>query len=255
MAEDNPKSALMNQFQINAQTHRGEIDHWKVMRYEDFRKNILDDQSLYPCFFAVEAERRGMARYLFINSVANSEDLLKLRDGLYDYVKNYKSIGKRTTLVIFFKPSEEILSAEKYKKQFWKVIQFLHENDPEPWPANIPIETEHPQWEFCFGGEPMFMVARSPIYSSRRSRYTPYGLEITIQPRGALEDITGDTKGGQEARNIIRQRLTDYDDIPPHPDIGDYGVSDSREWKQYVLPETNEESVIRCPFTGKQLND
>jgi len=40
-----------------------------------------------------------------------------------------------------------------------------------------------------------------------------------------------------------------------HPDIGDYGAENSHEWKQYILPETNEESVMRCPITGVKKHD
>ena len=53
---------------------------------------------------------------------------------------------------------------------------------------------------------------------------------------------------------MIRKRLLAYDDIPMHPDIG---LRNKRnlEWKQYMLPETNEESVMRCPITGLKKND
>ena len=44
--------------------------------------------------------------------------------------------------------------------------------------------------------------------------------EITLQPRGTLDDITGDTKQGKQVRKVIRKRLLAYDDIPMHPDIG-----------------------------------
>ncbi|PEN12698.1 hypothetical protein CN630_33370, partial [Bacillus wiedmannii] len=89
-----------------------------------------------------------------------------------------------------------------------------------------------------------------PIYAERQSRYTENGLEITLQPRGTLDDITGNTKQGKQVRKVIRKRLLAYDNISMHPDIGDYGAENSHEWKQYILPETNEESVMRCPITG-----
>lgn len=40
-------------------------------------------------------------------------------------------------------------------------------------------------------------------------------------------------------------RLAAYDDVPMHPDTGDFADPRAREWKQYMLPETNEESVAR----------
>jgi len=231
--------------------HHGKED-WRSKSYDKFQENILDESSPFPCYFAVEAEKKGLARYIFIDSPYDNHELDRLRNGLYQYIGNYRSIGKRTTLVTFFKPSSHNLQAEDYKNQFWHVLQYLADHDPVSWPSDIPQNPEDPKWEFCFAGEPIFVVARAPFYSARKSRYTPYALEITMQPRGTLDDITGDTKKGQQVRRVIRERLKQYDLIPPHPDIGDYGTEQTREWMQYVLPDTNEESVVRCPFTRKK---
>lgn len=227
---------------------------WKCNSFTSFRDQILDENSPFPCYFAVEAEKKGLARYIFIDSPYDKNELERLSDGLYQYIRVYQKIAKRTTLVIFFKPSSNDLKAEDYKHQFWYVLQYLTDHDPEPWPSDIPQNPEDPRWEFCFGGEPIFVVARAPFYSSRRSRYTPHALEITMQPRGTLDDITGDTMKGKQVRRVIRERLEQYDLIPPHPDLGDYGSEQTREWMQYILPDNNEESVVRCPFTGKKVD-
>jgi FPC/CPF motif-containing protein YcgG len=42
--------------------------------------------------------------------------------------------------------------------------------------------------------------------------------------------------------------LADYDDVDPHPDIGDYGDPATREWKQYLPPTSNDESLGEFPF-------
>ncbi|MED0662175.1 YqcI/YcgG family protein [Geobacillus thermodenitrificans] len=238
---------VLDQVEINRRIKEKTLKDWELECYQSFRDNILDKEHPYPCYFAVEAEKKGLSRYIFVQSTTEDE-LLRLRDGLYEYIKTYRNIGKRTTLVAFFKPPKEVVYAEYYKGQFWKVLQFLMEHDPEPWPRDIPTDPNHPKWEYCFGGEPIFVVCRAPIYHARKSRYTSNGLEITFQPRGTLDDITGDTPRGQQVREIIRARLKQYDAIPPHPDIGDYGDPDKREWKQYILPDTNEESVMRCPL-------
>ncbi|CAI6326322.1 YqcI/YcgG family protein [Bacillus subtilis] len=245
---------LYDQQRIEDEIRNGQLAEWKASCYRNFHENIMDELSPFPCYFAVEAEKRGFSRYLFVDSL-DTEELITARDGVYEYIKTYRDIAKRTTLVIFFKSSDQPLSAEEYKKQFWRFLKFLNENDPEPWNDEIPQDPYHSKWEFCFGGEPVFVVCRAPIYQSRRSRYTSTGLEITLQPRGTLDDITGDTKKGQQVRKVIRDRLKAYDSISIHPDIGDYGNDDTYEWKQYMLPETNEESVMRCPITGRKLGD
>ncbi len=43
-------------------------------------------------------------------------------------------------------------SLEYYRDYFWKVLQYLHENDKETWPKQIPEDPDHYLWEFSFGG-------------------------------------------------------------------------------------------------------
>ena len=150
-----------------------------------------------------------------------------------------------------FEPSTDEQPAETYKRQFWDLLKDLGGRDPEPWPETVPRDPGHPKWRYCFAGEPVFIVARAPFYEARRSRYTPHGLEITIQPAGVFEGLSGMTDKGQKARSTIRDRLADYDAIPKHPDSGDYSDPRRYEWKQYMLPETNDESIARCPLSER----
>ncbi|AFO57096.1 MULTISPECIES: YqcI/YcgG family protein [unclassified Natrinema] len=233
--------------EIEMRIKERKLKEWKKACYEGFRDSLVNGDS-YPCHFGSKAQRQGNARYLFVESMSNDNDLMKLRDGLHEYINMYEEIAKRTTLAIFFKPQQKKLNGSGYRNCFWDLLEFLNKHDPEPWPDEIPVDPDDPKWEFCFGGEPMFLVARAPCYERRLSRYAPHGLEITVQPRGTLNDITGDTEKGKKAREIIRAGLQEYDEIPPHPDIGDYGNSNTREWKQYFLPDTNDESIHEFPF-------
>ncbi|QCW01957.1 YqcI/YcgG family protein [Natrinema pallidum] len=233
--------------EVETKLNEGMLDGWEKASYEGFRDSLVKGNS-YPCHFGSKAQRQGNARYLFIESMSNENDLMMLRDGIYEYIKMYEEIAKRTTLAIFFKPPQEKLSESEYRDSFWSILEYLNKNDPEPWPAEVPVDPDDPKWEFCFAGEPIFLVARAPCYEQRLSRYAPHGLEITVQPRGTLNDITGDTEKGKKAREIIRAGLQEYDKIDPHPDIGDYGDSNTREWKQYFLPDTNDESICEFPF-------
>lgn len=237
---------LFDRSELRDAIERGELLAWKKKRYLEFRETMRGTR--YPCHFAVNAERKDTARYLFVGDVGDRDALLKVREGLRQYLEQYQSIAERTTLVIFFKPPTEEQREQKYRDQFWRVLEFLNERDPEPWPSDVPADPDDPEWEFCFAGESMFIVGRAPFYTDRKSRYTQDGLEITIQPRRILDDVTGDTKEGRRARSVIRGRLQDYDDDAPHPDIGDYGDPDTREWKQYLLPTSNEESLDEFPF-------
>lgn len=237
---------LFNQSEIRDAIEADELVAWKQKRYIQFRETMRN--TCYPCYFAVNAEQNDTARYLFADDPRDREALFKVKRGVQQYLKRYQSIADRTTLVIFFEPSDENQSEQEYRDQFWRILEFLHERDPEPWPSDIPADPSDPKWEFCFAGESMFIVGRAPFYTDRKSRYTPYGLEISIQPRGVLNDVSRDTKEGQRARSLIRDRLEDYDDVPPHPDIGDYSDPNTREWKQYFLPKANDKSLEEFPF-------
>ena len=237
---------LFDQAELQDAIETGELTSWKKQRYLGFRETMRE--SRYPCHFAVQAERSDSARYLFAGDAHDRDALLKVREGLRQYLERYQSIAERTTLVTFFEPPTEEQSEQAYRDQFWNVLEFLNRRDPKPWPSDVPEDPDDPEWEFCFSGEPMFIVGRAPFYTDRKSRYTPYGLEITIQPRTILDDISGDTREGQQARSVISDRLEDYDDIAPHPDIGDYSDPDTLEWKQYLLPSSNEESLGEFPF-------
>jgi uncharacterized protein len=245
----NETGLLFDQSELQDAIDAGELIAWKKKRYIEFRKTMRDTR--YPCHFAVNAEYSDSARYLFAGEARDRDALLKVREGLRQYLQQYQSIAEQTTLVIFFKPTTEDKSEQEYRDQFWRVLEFLNNRDPEPWPGDIPSDPNDPEWEFCFSGEPMFIVGRAPFYTERKSRYTPYGLEITIQPRKILDDISGDTMEGQRARSLIRDRLKDYDNIAPHPDIGDYSDLNTREWKQYLLPISNGESLNEFPFEIK----
>lgn len=242
----NHTGLLFDQPELEDAIATGELLAWKKKRYVEFRETMRDTR--YPCHFAVKAEQDDSARYLFAGDVRDRDSLLKVREGLQQYLERYQSIAERTTLVTFFESTTEERSEREYRDRFWSVLEFLNERDPDPWPSDVPEDPNDPEWEFCFAGEPMFIVGRAPFYTDRKSRYTPHGLEVTIQPRRTLDDISGDTEEGRHIRSVISERLRNYDDIAPHPDIGDYGDPDTREWKQYLLPTSNEESLNEFPF-------
>jgi uncharacterized protein len=232
---------------LEAAIERDELADWKATRYRAFHETMTDDEAPYPCYFAVEAEEEGLFRYAFPGSPDDPDARERLARALEAYLAGYESIGDLTSLVVLFEPPGD-QPPEAYKRQFWDVLEWLGENDPEPWPETVPTDSDHPKWRYCFAGEPLFLVARAPFYEARRSRHTAHGLEITIQPAGVFEGLSGMSDDGQRARSTIRNRLREYDDVSRHPDSGDYSDPRRREWKQYMLPETNEESVARCPL-------
>ena len=225
----------------------GRLGEWETRRYRAFDATMTDEESPFPCFFAVDAHEAGNLRYLFAPSAATDAGERTVAEGLAVYLDEAPDVASITSLAVFFEPPERELSVADYRDRFWDLLAGLRERDPEPWPDDVPTDPADPEWEFCFAGEPMFVVARAPCYDRRRSRYTPHGLELTVQPRWVFDGLGPDTKAGREARDRIRDRLAEYDAVPPHPDIGDYGAPGVHEWEQYALPDANDDRVDEFP--------
>lgn len=232
---------------VERRIDEGRLAPWKERRYRTFHGELVDESPAFPCFFAVDAHEAGDLRYLFAEAPGSAAGE-SVADGLRAYLDRAPDIADITSLVVLFEPPEGDPTVEWYERQFWALLESLHDHDPEPWPGSVPSDPEDPEWAFSFAGTPLFLVARAPCYEARRSRHTPHGLEVTVQPRWVFDGLGADTERGREARRIIRERLEDYDGVPPHPDIGAYGDEDSREWRQYFLPRGDGDRRASFPF-------
>jgi hypothetical protein len=114
-----------------------------------------------------------------------------------------------------------------------------------PWPETIPQNMEDPAWEFCFAGEPIFVICNTPAHTARQSRRSS-SFMLTFQPRWVFERILGSEKAAQIATAKVRKRLQLYDALPPSPNLGLYGHTENREYKQYFLDDDN--GPVTCPY-------
>ena len=94
----------------------------------------------------------------------------------------------------------------------------------------------------------MFVFAAAPSYARRASRNVGPGLVLLFQPRNVFEGIEGGTPRGMAARQIIRTRLGQWDTMPLHPDMGDYGDPSNHEWRQYFIPDDQGRLHEKCPL-------
>jgi FPC/CPF motif-containing protein YcgG len=241
--------SLVDQDTLATRVESGRVPDWAETHWRTFRDGILGDRdgAPFPCFFGVESVENGDPLYTLVPSMTDKDALLGLRDAILEYLAVYEDHAERASLVTFFEPPDEELTEADYHERLWHVLQFLHVHDPEPWPEDIPTEPTDPYWEFAFGGEPMFPTCRAPFYDERKSRYCPVGLEITFQPRTLFEGITHDTDAGQQAREVIHDRIEAYDGVCPHADIGNYGVD--LEWPQYMLAADESQAPDTPPIS------
>ena len=250
---DRISGELLDQATLAQRVEAGTAPDWVVDHWRSFRDGLLGerDGSPFPCYFGIESVKNGDPLYAVVPSMTDKDALLDLGRVLAEYLDTWQDHSDAASLVTFFKPPEAEFSEADYHEHLWHILQFLHVHDPEPWPEEIPTTPDDPYWEFSFAGEPMFPTCRAPFYHTRKSRYCPIGLEITFQPRALFEtlDVTADTETGQHAREVIQNRIEDYDGVCPHADIGDWGVDGDREWPQYMLSADDNQAPDECPIS------
>jgi hypothetical protein len=241
---------LMDQETLRRRVDAGTLPDWVSAHYESFRDGLLGERNgtPFPCHFGVETERDGLGLYTAVPSATEPDALLGLGEVLLEYLDTYRTYSAYAPLTVFFRPPREPLSEAAYHERLWHVLQFLHVHDPEPWPEDVPTDPDDERWEFSFGGVPMFPTSRAPFYDERASRHCPVGLEVTFQPRDLFDGLTADTERGQRAREIIQARMESYDGVPPHPDLGDWGVAGDREWPQYLFAADPDEAPAEPPI-------
>lgn len=224
------------------------VPEWGQEGYEVICRALESREPGFPCIYGVRAHKEGGLRYVFVDDDTDPAWLQALGRALSEYTSTCHEIGQFTSLLVLFPPSsEELATLEAYRERYWKLMQWLHDHDPAPWPDDVPAETTDPDWEFCFGGLAMFVPANLPIYAKRRSRRNPCFM-ILFQPRFVFDELIDHPQKLAAARQVIRARALQFDDVPVHPHIGVYGERDNLEWRQYVVPDNSDPVPGECPL-------
>ncbi len=225
------------------------VPAWVRDAYEAYRDVLLDPA--YPCYFGTRAEARDRMRFCHLPA----GDPGGLPDALRSFVAHSRAHPRqRGVLVAFFEPDGRTRTLAEDEQRFWELLDWLHERDEEPWPADVPTDPDDPAWEFCFAGDPMFAFPCSPAYRLRRSRRTgPYYM-VCFQPRRVFYGVEHGSAAGRRARERIWARVRAWDAVEPHPALEHmaYGDRDMREWQQYVLPDDNAALRARCPLQPRR---
>ncbi|WP_427184500.1 YqcI/YcgG family protein [Bordetella bronchialis] len=214
---------------------------WQAVLFQELASTLNSDTPAFPCIFGVAGYRADQLRYLFLDD----DDAEALARNLRAYVAEARACGPNTSLIVFFRP-RPLLPLEAYRAKFWALLGQLAALDDAEWPADIPAELDSPHWEFCFAGEPIFVVCNTPAHIQRQSRRSS-SFMMTFQPRWVFDNILGTKRARDASVAKVRERLATYDMIPASQDLGAYGDPSNREYKQYFLNDDNR-SVTGCPF-------
>jgi FPC/CPF motif-containing protein YcgG len=225
-----------------------DLPDWIHNEFENFEKIVSDPT--FPCYFGMMALKKNELRYSFI-SHDNWSTLPQTLIEFLDLIKQKPLV--RRGLFLFVEPEKEERSLKYYRTYFWKVLQYLHENDKQEWPTHIPKNPDQCLWEFSFGSEPIFAFGNAPAYKQRKTRNLGNSLVIGFQPRIIFEGLEGDRPKGAYSRQTVRERVEKWDGLPKHPNISHYGDPEHREWKQYFIGDDVKPIEGKCPFQHKTV--
>ncbi len=215
---------------------------WQRAHFDDFAARMTSDTQPFPCVYGVSGFKADHLRFAFLAAPTATH----LGAALASYLAIAPQLGANTSLVVFFPPSLRVHTIDTYRTLFWSLLDDLAAIDPHPWPAEIPRQVDHSDWEFCYAGQPMFVVCNTPAHVARKSRAAA-GFMMTFQPRYVFNGLLGTPEAARRATAAVRARLAPYDAVSASPSLGLYGDPDNREYAQYFLEETNTQPS-RCPF-------
>ena len=213
---------------------------WKHVVFKEFESTLLSKTRPFPCLFGVAGFQKNQLRFAFSEDMRAEEIITPLAH----FVKNCRRYGVNTSLVIFSKP-RNVDTIDAYNSRFWTLLRDLAKLDKHAWPQDICTEIDTPEWEFCFAGEPIFVVCNTPAHVQRQSRRSS-AFMVTFQPRWVFENLLGTDKSASKAFNSVRSRLVEFDLSEPSPHLGKYGQAEVREFRQYFLLE--DDLAVGCPF-------
>jgi uncharacterized protein len=214
-----------------------------------FDKKMMNKTLKFPCIPAYQGYMLNHIRFGFAGDPRHQETFNELADMLKAYGDCSRETGDYSALVVFFETPLDLqkeFSVLDYEHLFWKLLNQVNEKDDDDWLETISPYPEDHTWEFCFNKERYFFYCATPAHEKRKSRHFPFFM-LAITPRWVLEKFSSSEEKAIKVKELIRERLIDYDSVPPHPNLKWYGQSDNHEWKQYYLRD-DETTMPSCPF-------
>ncbi len=235
---------------LSPEKHANPGPEWLGGVLDDFRANLLDPE--YPCNFGRNALRHGDMYTSWIDHDATGARPSTLPEDVADFLDRTKlAPQRRSPLALFVEPGPQPPTEGRLDAKFWSILQYLHDNDDRPWPADLPENPDESGWEFCYHGSSLFVFALVPTNTDRMSRGLCSCLALMFQPRAVFRGIEVGSPPGDMARRGIRKRLARWDSVGPHPSMGHYGEISDDEWRQYFIGDGYADLHERCPFISR----
>lgn len=215
---------------------------------QNFCENISKND--FPCYFAKNVINKDSVYFSFIENDDNQ--LIMFEKAAQDF-KNYAQIERNPDpyRVLLMNFELKTVNWEADDAFLWAFLAYLHKQDPEPWPADIPKNPNEQGWSFCFMGMPWFFNVNSPHHAQNRpSRNTTDALTWVIQRTDSFAPLAP-VEMHATIIESVRSRIAPYDGQSTSPALaGESDNLEELEWIQYHLPNFNHEKPKKtCPFS------
>lgn len=155
-------------------------------------------------------------------------------------------------LVVFVDDFEDVVPRLEDDRDLARSVigAVLATEPPRRSPSGCPVSPQDAEWMLSLDGLGLFLNFSSPRHRRRRSRNVGPAFTIIVQSRESF-DLAG--RARPSARDLIRRRVTAYDEVVPHPALGAYGDPDNREALQYFLGDDLElhDITLAAPVAGQ----
>jgi len=244
------ESCLYSQGQMDLISRHSENDSWKIEAFKSSTKKISHQD--FPCPFSKHSVNHKKVWFSFMDC-SESEEYPEIVQQLQEYTAIFKEseypYNFYYPLIVSIKTPKDITSLGQYNEFAWKLLQYIHDNDCEAWPQDVPKEPEEHLWSFAFSGIQLFVNVSTPAHKNRNSRNFGPCLTLVINPRMNFDYVAGDTPQGDEIRKNVRERIKNYDTVPICNHLGTYGVESNLEWKQYAIGDgIDDQAFSKCPI-------
>ena len=105
---------------------RTDIPDWVAKEFEIFSNVVLEPT--FPCYFGLTAlKRMNFVIHFFLIMIESFTTYNVI------FLELMKEVDCKKGLFPFVEPECEEQPLEYYRDSFWKVLQYLHENDNQAW--------------------------------------------------------------------------------------------------------------------------
>ncbi|BFM49575.1 YqcI/YcgG family protein [Marinomonas sp. THO17] len=231
---------------------RNNVQSWKKQVVEQVKSRILNKD--YPCIFTKSAYDHDHIMINFINDPFSEDDLNRSFVAINEFItlinntRNKQSASMKTLLLCI---DCNEMGADDEPKAVWHLLNGFLRLDSSAWPMDVPTDPENEEWAYSLLGKRAFITALTPSHKKRHSRNIGSHMVLLFQLRDGIEHVAPYNAKGDNIRELIRQRIEAYDDVPLAPDMTTHGDGGNKDWTQYWLGDSMESHTGKCPLHDK----